>query len=99
MQPVTCKFNQAVTDFYFNASITQLGKLIEKSNTVIITDENIATAHAPKLKGWKTIVIPAGEENKVQHTVDAIISKLITMEADRKTTLVGMGGGVITDIT
>jgi len=35
----------------------------------------------------------------VQATADALIEKLIDMEADRKTTLVGVGGGVITDIT
>ena len=37
-----------------------------------------------------------GEEFKVQATVDAIIEQLIEFEADRKTTLVGVGGGVIT---
>jgi 3-dehydroquinate synthase len=31
--------------------------------------------------------------------VDAVIEKLIEMEADRKTTLVGVGGGVVTDVT
>jgi 3-dehydroquinate synthase len=35
----------------------------------------------------------------VQETIDAVIEQLISMEADRKTTLVGVGGGVITDIT
>src|SRR5207302_2419640 len=32
-------------------------------------------------------------------TVDSVIEQLIAMEADRKTTLVGIGGGVITDLT
>jgi 3-dehydroquinate synthase len=93
------KFSQASTTVYFDASFAQLGKLVDKQHTIIITDENIAAAHAVKLKGWKTIVLKAGEEYKVQATVDNIIHQLIMLEADRKTTLVGMGGGVITDIT
>jgi 3-dehydroquinate synthase len=35
----------------------------------------------------------------VQATVDSVIEQLIEMGADRKSTLIGIGGGVITDIT
>ena len=52
-----------------------------------------------KLKGWKSIVIKAGEQFKNQQTVDSVIQQLIALEADRKTILVGVGGGVVTDIT
>jgi len=92
-------FSQASTRVYFDGSLAQLAKLVDKKNAVVITDENIAAAHAAKLKGWKIIVLKAGEEYKVQATVDSIIQQLIQLEADRKTTLVGIGGGVVTDIT
>jgi 3-dehydroquinate synthase len=93
------KFSHASTAVYFDASFAQLAKLVDKKNTIILTDENIFAAHTAKLKGWKTIVLKAGEEYKVQATADNIIHQLIQLEADRKTTLVGIGGGVITDIT
>ncbi|MES2881708.1 MAG: 3-dehydroquinate synthase, partial [Bacteroidota bacterium] len=48
---------------------------------------------------WHTIVLKAGEEFKVQATSDTIIEQLIAFEADRNFLLVGVGGGVITDIT
>jgi len=35
----------------------------------------------------------------VQATVDTLISQLIELGADRKTTLIGVGGGVVTDLT
>lgn len=76
-----------------------MGKIVDKKNTIFLTDENLIKAHDHKFKGLKTIVIPPGEENKVQSTVDAIIQSLIELKADRKTTLVGVGGGVITDLT
>jgi 3-dehydroquinate synthase len=50
------------------------------------------------LEGWQTIVVPAGEQYKQQHTISGIITQLIEMQADRKSIIVGMGGGVITDM-
>ena len=93
------QFSTAATDFYFDASLSQLGKLVNKQQAVIITDDHVYNAHASRLKGWNSIILKPGEEYKVQHTIDSIIEQLIAMEADRKTTLVGIGGGVITDIT
>ncbi|MBN8838185.1 MAG: 3-dehydroquinate synthase [Sphingobacteriia bacterium] len=95
----TFKFNNSSTDFYFANGISHLKELIDIKNTIFITDENIFEAHAKRFKNYKTIVLKAGEEYKVQATVDSIIQQLIELEADRKTFLVGVGGGVITDIT
>lgn len=84
---------------YFNADLAYLQKLVDISRSVIVTDENIFARHKKKFKGWQTIVIPAGEQHKHQQTVDTIIQQLIEIGADRKTTLIGIGGGVVTDIT
>jgi 3-dehydroquinate synthase len=96
---VTYKFSSASTDFYFASGISHLKELTDTKATIIITDENVYNAHSKRFKGWDTIVLKPGEEHKVQSTVDSVIEQLIIMEADRKTTLVGVGGGVITDIT
>lgn len=95
----TYKFSSASTDFYFASGISHLKELTDPKATILITDENIYNAHTKRFKGWNTIVLKPGEEFKIQSTVDSIIEQLIVMEADRKTTLVGVGGGVITDIT
>lgn len=76
-----------------------LEEVTAKENTVLVTDENVFKLHQQKFEGWKTIVIKAGEEHKQQATVDFIITELIRLEADRKTFIVGVGGGVVTDIT
>ncbi len=99
MTKQTFKFSTASTEIHFAAGISHLKKITDPKATVLITDENVFKAHTKRFKGWNTIVLKPGEEYKVQATVDAIIEKLIEMEADRKTTLVGIGGGVITDIT
>ena len=92
-------FSRKSTNYYFNADAGYLEKLVDISHAVIITDENIYRLHKRKLKGWKTIVIKPGEEFKVQATVDDIIQQLIAHGADRKSFLIGIGGGVVTDIT
>ncbi len=92
-------FSTASVQYFFGADISHLESLAEKNTAVVITDEHVAAALKRKLKGWKMIVLPAGEQFKIQATVDGIIQQLIDLGADRKTMLIGVGGGVITDIT
>jgi len=92
-------FTSATVDYFFNADFSYLEQLAQKNQAVLVTDENIFARHRKKFKGWKSIVIKAGEQYKIQSTVDDILQQLIDLGADRKTTLVGIGGGVITDIT
>lgn len=92
-------FSEKKVAYYFDAEFSFLEKLVHKSSTILITDENIFSLHQAKFEGWKTIVIKAGEEHKQQSTADYIIGELIRLEADRKTFIVGIGGGVVTDIT
>jgi 3-dehydroquinate synthase len=99
MQKKTYQFTAKKVDYYFDADFSYLAKLIDKEHTVLVTDENIFRAHAKKFKGWQTIVLKPGEEHKVQATANYVIEKLIAHGADRKTVLIGIGGGVITDLT
>lgn len=99
MKKLTYKFSHSSTDYYLAYGISHLKKITDPSSTVLVTDRNVYNAHAKRFKDWDTIILKPGEEFKVQATIDAVIEKLIEMQADRKTTLVGIGGGVITDIT
>ncbi|HEU4858971.1 MAG TPA: 3-dehydroquinate synthase [Chitinophagaceae bacterium] len=99
MKKLTYKFSNSSVDYYFAGGISHLKEIVDKNNAIIITDENVYNAHVKRFKNWNCIVIKPGEEFKVQSTVDDLINQLIEMEADRKTILVGVGGGVITDLT
>ncbi|MCM5528470.1 3-dehydroquinate synthase [Parasegetibacter sp. NRK P23] len=98
MEKKTIQFSRATTSFYFSGSFADLEKLAPKHNAILLTDENIFAAHGKKFKDWNTIVLKAGEQYKVQATVDSVIDQMIAMKADRTTTLVGIGGGVVTDM-
>lgn len=98
MNKVQYKFSGKTATYYLDADLTYLEKLVDKEQTVLITDEHIFSTHQKKFGGWNTIVIDAGEQFKVQATVDSIVEQLIAFGADRKTWLVGIGGGVVTDL-
>lgn len=98
MKKTTLEFSAASTTFYFDASFEYLEKLVPKDNTFIITDDNVFGRNKRKFKGWNTIVIQAGEQHKTQQTVDGIIVQLVQAGANRKSVIVGVGGGVVTDM-
>jgi 3-dehydroquinate synthase len=91
-------FSGKKVQYFFDVSFSYLEQLVSKDKLIIITDENVYRRH-PALSNYKTIVIPAGEQHKNQATVDFLIQQLIDLEADRKSFIVGIGGGVVTDIT
>lgn len=91
-------FSNASTTFYFDASFEQLETIISKDSVIILTDENIFLKNKKYFKSWQTITIKAGEQHKNQSTVDDVIAQMIALGADRKTILIGVGGGVITDM-
>lgn len=66
---------------------------------IILADENCQRHHRSTFKSFSTILIPSGEDKKTQATADYIISELLKREADKKTLLIGVGGGVVTDLT
>ena len=92
------QFSAKSINGYFNADFAMLENLVNKENAILITDENIFAKQSERFVGWKTIVIKAGEAFKNQKAVDEIINRLIEMNADRQSFIIGVGGGVVTDI-
>ncbi len=99
MKKLRYKFSNSSVDYYLAGGISHLKEIVDQKNAIVVTDENIFNAHTKRFKGWNVIVLKPGEEYKVQETANTVIEQLIAMEADRKTTLIGVGGGVITDMT
>jgi 3-dehydroquinate synthase len=91
-------FSDKKVCYYFDADFAYLEQIVSKDNTILITDKNVFASQSSKFSGWKTIVIEPGEQFKQQAAVDYIFEQLIAFEADRKTFIVGVGGGVVTDI-
>lgn len=61
----------------------------------IITDSNVAALYGSS----DCFVVPAGESSKSLETIETLASKLSQQGYGRDTTLIGLGGGMITDLT
>jgi 3-dehydroquinate synthase len=99
MTTKTVSFSSAAVKFIFDAPLSHVEKLVAGNKAIFITDDNVYARHKARFKLFPTIVISAGEQHKQQATVDTIINQLVELGADRKTYLIGVGGGVVTDIT
>lgn len=99
MQKKVFRFSNSSVDYYFEGRISAVEQIATDAKTIFITDKNVFAAHEKQFRNRETIVLEPGEEHKNQATVDSVIRQLIGMQADRKTFLVGVGGGVVTDIT
>jgi 3-dehydroquinate synthase len=93
---------------YFDNSIEELAKFVKQghySRFFILTDENTAIHCLPLVKGYfegmdnfDIIEINAGEESKDIDFCIGIWKMLIDFGADRKSLLINLGGGVISDM-
>ena len=75
-----------------------LKKLDLPDNSYIITDKNIKKYYGKFFKNYNIITIQPGEKNKKLQTIENIAERLLKMGADRDSTLVALGGGVIGDM-
>jgi 3-dehydroquinate synthase len=93
------EFSSKKVEYLFDASFEVIKTVYPNDKIVIVTDENVFKLHKKKFEGLTTIQLEAGEEFKQQRSADNIIMSLLEAEADKNTILVGVGGGVVTDIT
>ena len=91
-------FSQRKVSCIFDELFDEVTIGCKKEQAVIITDEHVFSLHETKMNGFRVIKTKPGEENKTQSTIDGIILQLLEMEADKQTLIIGIGGGVVTDI-
>jgi 3-dehydroquinate synthase len=78
---------------------TSFGNYIPRADTVIITDDNIYGLYGKDFPGFPVISIPPGEKSKNLAVIDGLVRKLLEIGIGRNGFLVGIGGGVVCDIT
>lgn len=76
----------------------KLAQLLPQKRVVVISDTNIDRHYHSLIEQYDHILIGLGETSKTIHTLDMIYRRLIEMNADRSTFILGIGGGIVTDI-
>ena len=99
MQSIVVEGRSGQSHVMIGESLTHLCDHLPAGRTIIITDENVARYYRDRFPPCDIITIGTGEKNKTLATLDQIYSRLIALEADRTTFVVGIGGGIVGDIT
>lgn len=89
----------ANTTVYIGRVEELLPQLLTARRVIVITDSNIDRCHHSLISSYEHIIIGLGEQAKSFATLEMVYTKLMDMSADRSTFLLGVGGGVVTDIT
>ena len=87
-----------VSTILVGEKIKNLSKCIPAEKAVIITDANVKHFYQKDFPPYDVITIGTGEKIKNLDTVRYIYGKLVELEADRSTFIIGIGGGIVCDI-
>ena len=72
---------------------------MEPKGVFIITDTNVAREVLPNLGlGYPVVTIPAGDGNKNLETLASVWGRLVELGATRRSVILNIGGGVVTDL-
>jgi 3-dehydroquinate synthase len=98
MSVITIRGRMESSRIVVNEPLQNLRNHLEHSRTIVITDRRVNRLYHDLFSDYEVIEIGCGEGIKTLRTVEGICRKLVDMEADRTTFIVGIGGGIVCDI-
>jgi len=75
------------------------GKYLPPLKVIVLADENVIRLYKDKFPPGPVISIPSGEQSKSLSHVMEIYRQLLDAEVDRTCFILGIGGGITTDLT
>ncbi len=75
-----------------------LPHLLPDKRVIVVSDTNIDRHYHSLLSNFDHVLIGQGEASKTLHTVDLIYKRFIELGVDRSCFVLGIGGGIVTDI-
>jgi len=91
-------FPGGTVDYHYGKDRNFLNNLAAGRQLVLVTDNRVHDLYRSFFEGADTIVIPSGESHKNLESLEYVVNQLIKLRIDRTSLLVGIGGGVITDL-
>jgi len=97
MRQIGLTTNSGKTDIAVGERLSEgLARL--ETTPVLLIDENVLRRHGDHFNKFQCISVPSGERYKTLGTVENIYRELVRLEADRSSLIVGIGGGLATDV-
>ncbi len=99
METITIDVNSGPSTILVGERLENLQRYLPVAKPIIITDVNVGKLYPLDSIAAEVITIGTGEEIKTLDTVRDIYRRLVSCAADRSAFIVGIGGGIVCDIT
>lgn len=86
------------SEIYIGPVADILPGALPEGRVVVVSDATIDRLYHPLLARYETVLIGTGESIKTLQTVESIYRRFIELGVDRKTFVLGIGGGIVTDV-
>ena len=83
----------------FQSRFEELSRFTDTENCIFLVDSKVAGLHTKLISNHRAITITAEETQKSLSQLEEVVAQLLKLEAHRQTTLIGVGGGITTDLT
>ena len=98
MQKIQIQTPTGRSKIFIGETFQRVKDLVPGGRPVIVTDETVATLYGDRFPPGPVIRIGKGEANKTLATVRDVYEALIDAGADRSSTILGIGGGIVCDV-
>ena len=98
MKTFSVKGQTGVSSIHVGERLEALESYLPSSHGVVITDENLKKYYQKDFPDLPVITIGTGEQVKTLATVEYILREMLRYSCDRSSFVVGIGGGIVTDI-
>lgn len=99
MKTIKIKGGTGDSSVFVGESLRNLAHYLPAEHAVIITDTHVWQRYGKEFPPGDVIQIGRGEKIKTLGTIEKLYDRLLQLKADRSTFLVGIGGGIVCDIT
>lgn len=99
MKTLTIEGDSGTSTILVGESLNHLNQYVSAEKTVIITDTNVWEHYGEAFPDCDVVKIGTGEGIKNLDTVETIYDELLAWDIDRSAFIVGIGGGIVCDIT
>jgi len=91
--------NRGSSRVIVDTAFSRLDELCEKKKVAVVVDRKVFELYRDKLSTYRFVEIDSGERNKTLKTVEKLYRRFLDWDLDRSSTVIGIGGGIICDIT
>ncbi len=99
MKKIVVSGNTGNSTIVIGDRLRDLSAYVPEEKIVLITDTNVSRCYEDEFPSLEIITIGTGEQIKTLDTIQYLYEKLAALDVDRSSFIVGVGGGIVCDIT